>query len=87
MIFGRELILGHKTERLFQAPASGLTATALKALCLQLSFAGGADDDGDCFQVTPPATWMVNLIEPLSSGCSSIVCPWRLASILAFSTA
>ena len=35
-----------------------------ESLGFDLGFASGGDDHFDGFHITPPLTWMVNLIEP-----------------------
>ena len=45
VILGRALLLGHETQSFFEGRAGRFALTPLKALGLELGFAGGADHD------------------------------------------
>ena len=67
---------------------TGLTAfAASEAFGFHTGLAVRGDDDFDGFIQAAPPMFTVSLMEPSSSDCSVMVCPFLRASSLAFSTA
>lgn len=68
--------------------ATGLDALAAgEALCFNGRATFGINHDFNTFVQAAPPTWTVNLIEPLSSCCSTTECPFFRASIFTRSVA
>lgn len=83
----RQLLVRAITEGLFDELAGQAALAAGKALGFDLCGAVRRNGDFYGFQVAPPATCTVSLMEPSASDCSTTAWPFFLASILVFSTA